>query len=179
MNVIVTGRHVEVTDALRTYAEDKIRKFDKFDANITEANFIFSLEKYRHKVEALLKINGHVIPAESVTEEMYSSIDEVLDKLGRRVKKYKEKMDSHRKGDDRSIKAGAEYTEDLPAEEQTGPLIIKSKRFNPKPMTSEEAAMQMDLLENEFFAFVNAANNDINVVYKRKDGNVGLIEPDR
>lgn len=179
MNVIVTGKNVDLTDALKAYAEDKVKKFDKFDANITEASFTFSLEKYRHKVEASLNLNGQPIQAESVTEEMYSSIDDVLDKLGRQVTKLKGKQGPRRQPDRGGATVAAPSVEEASAEEQAGRLIIKSNRFNPKPMTAEEAAMQMDLLKQDFFVFISSSGSDMNVVYRRKDGNVGLIQPTR
>src|SRR3989304_5515128 len=92
MNIIVTGRHLEVTDALKKYAEAKIKKFDRYLTNITEATITLSIEKYRHKAEVLLKVNGYLIQAEGITGEIYSSIDEVVEKLERQVKKYKEKL---------------------------------------------------------------------------------------
>lgn len=177
MNVIVTGRHVEVTDALKKYATDKIEKFERFEANITEANFVFSLEKHNHKVEASLKVNGHSIQADSVTEEMYSSIDEVLDKLGRQIRKMKDKTDSKRKSGEKQTMALAAAGEEGILEGGPAPLIIKSRRFDPKPMTAEEAAMQLDVLDQSFFVFVDSMSNGVNVVYRRKDGNVGLVEP--
>src|SRR4030065_1511947 len=104
MNIIVTGRHLEVTAALKTYAEKKIKKIGRYLSNISEAVITISVEKYRHKAEVLLKVNGVLIQAEGVTGEVYSSIDEVVEKLGRQIKKYKEKLVSHRKSEG---KAGA------------------------------------------------------------------------
>ncbi|MBI5143091.1 MAG: ribosome-associated translation inhibitor RaiA [Nitrospirae bacterium] len=178
MNVIVTGKNVDLTDALKAYAEDKVKKFDKFDANITEASFTFSLEKFRHKVEASLNLNGQPIQAESVTGEMYSSIDDVLDKLGRQVTKLKGKQGPRRQPE-RGAAVAAPSVEEAAAEEQAGRLIIKSNRFDPKPMTAEEAAMQMDLRKQDFFVFISSSGSDMNVVYRRKDGNIGLIQPAR
>jgi len=177
MNVIVTGRNVEVTDALKKYAGDKIRKFDKFDANITEASFVFNLEKFRHRVEASLKVNGQMIQAESTTEEMYSSIDEVLDKLGRRLKKLKGKTDARRKGEERSIKSVTANVEEIEEEGPSQKMIIRAEGFDAKPMTAEEAADQLDILKRDFFVFINSASNGLNVIYQRKDGNMGLIQP--
>ncbi len=127
------------------------------------------MEKYRHKAEVLLKVNGLMIQAESVTGEMYSSIDEVVEKLDRQVKKYKEKVVSHRKPE------GKETLPPVPGE--GAPVIIKRKSFDVKPMNTEEAAMQMELLDKNFFVFTNASSGDINVLYRRGDGNFGLIEP--
>lgn len=169
MNIIITGRHLELTDNLKEYVEVKIKKFKKYLNNITEATITLSVEKYRHKAEVLLKVNGLMIQAESVTGEMYSSIDEVVEKLERQVKKYKEKWLSYRKGE--------EKTPATIKSEESSPAIIKKKSFDIKPMNPEEAAMQMELLDKNFFVFTNASSGSINVLYRRNDGNVGLIEP--
>jgi putative sigma-54 modulation protein len=174
MNIIVTGRHLEITPALRDYAEKKIKRFDRYMSNISEAIVTLSVEKYRHKVEVLLKVNGVLIQAEGITGEVYSSIDEVVEKLERQIKKYKEKLVSHRKSEG---KAGITGTEAATTAEVG--RIIKNKRFELKPMSPDEAAMQMDLLDKNFFVFTNDNSGDINVIYRRRDGNFGLIEPVR
>ncbi len=171
MNIIVTGRHIEITPALKTYAEKKIKRFDRYLSNIAEAIVTISVEKYRHKVEVLMKANGVLIQAEGITGDVYSSIDEVTEKLERQVKRYKEKLVSHRKGEG---KAGLMTAEAIVPE--TG-KIIKNKRFELKPMSPDEAAMQMELLDKDFFVFTNDNSGDINVIYRRRDGNFGLIEP--
>lgn len=172
MNIIVTGRHLEVTPALKNYAEKKIKRFDRYISNISEAIVTLSVEKYRHKVEVLLKVNGVLIQAEGITGEVYSSIDEVSEKLERQIKKYKEKLVSHRKSEG---KASGIQLEGI-ATAETG-KIIKNKRFELKPMSPDEAAMQMELLDKDFFVFTNDNSGDINVIYRRRDGNFGLIEP--
>jgi putative sigma-54 modulation protein len=171
MNIIVTGRHLDITPALRTYAEKKIKRFDRYLSNIGEAIVTISVEKYRHKVEVLMKANGILIQAEGITGDVYSSIDEVTEKLERQVKKYKEKLVSHRKAEGKS---SVMTTEAIAPE--TG-RIIKNKRFELKPMSPDEAAMQMELLDKNFFVFTNDNSGDINVIYRRRDGNFGLIEP--
>jgi len=172
MNIIVTGRHLEVTPALKNYVEKKVKRFNRYLSNISEAVVTISVEKYRHKVEVLLKVNGVLIQAEGVTSEVYSSIDEVAEKLGRQIKKYKEKLVSHRKSEG---KASA-VKPDMSSTFETG-RIIKNKRFELKPMSPDEAVMQMDLLDKNFFVFTNDNSGDINVIYRRRDGNFGLIEP--
>jgi putative sigma-54 modulation protein len=171
MNIIITGRHLDLTDNLKQYAEGKIKKFRKYLTNITEASIILSVEKYRHKAEVLLRVNGVNIQAESVTGEMYSSIDDVVEKLERQVKKHRDKWVSHRKGDDKKPETSKP--------EEFAPAIIKEKSFDFKPMSPEEAAMQMDMQDTNFFVFTNSSSGSINVLYKRKDGNLGLIEPAR
>lgn len=170
MNIIVNGRHLEVTPALKSYAEEKLRKFDRYLSQITEAVVTLSIEKYRHKAEVLLKANGVLIQAEGITGEIYSSIDEVVEKLEKQVKKYKEKLVSHRKGEGKTPLS-------TPAPEPEQGKIIKRKRFDMKPMSPDEAAMQMELLDKDFFIFSNHATGEINVIYRRNDGNFGLIEP--
>jgi putative sigma-54 modulation protein len=113
-----------------------------------------------------------LIQAEGITGEIYSSIDEVVEKLDRQIKKYKEKLVSHRKGEG---KAGGTQLK-ATAVEETG-RIIKNKKFELKPMSPDEAAMQMELLDKNFFVFTNDSSGNINVIYRRNDGNFGLIEP--
>jgi len=169
MNIIINCRQMDSTRNLKDYAEEKIGKFKKYLGNISEATVTLSVEKYRHTAEVLLKVNGSFIQAESTTGEMYSSIDDVVEKLARQVRKYKEKNVSLRKNKSKS--------ESFPESEETMPTIIKNKSYNIKPMSVEEAAMQMDLLDKEFFVFTNASSGNINVLHKRNDGNFGLIEP--
>ncbi len=168
MNIIVNGRHLEITEALRNYAVEKIGKFEKYLSNINEAIVTLSVEKYRHKAEVLLKVNGVMIQAEGTTGEVYSAIDGVVEKLEKQVLRYKEKLQSHRKGEKRTIAATHK-------EEEKG-RIIKHKKFDMKPMSPDEAVHHMELLDKDFFVFVNDASGAINVVYRRKDGNYGLIE---
>jgi putative sigma-54 modulation protein len=171
MNIIVNGRHLDITPALRTYSVEKISKFEKFISNISEAVVTLSVEKYRHKAEVLLKVNGSLIQAESVTGEIYSSIDEVVEKLEKQVIKYKEKLQTFRKSDKKTAPVQA-------AEKKEGPsAIIKYKKFEMKPMSPEEAVDQMELIDKNFYIFANQTSGNINVVYRRGDGNFGLIEP--
>lgn len=172
MNVIVNGRHLHVTSGLKDYAGEKIRKFERYFPNITEAVVTLSVEKYRHKAEAMLNADGFLIQAEAVTEDIFSAIDEVSEKLEKQIKKYKEKLVSHRKGEGKKqIQPPSKTTTETGA-------IIKRKRFDLKPMEPDEAVMQMELLDKDFYVFTNISSNDINVVYRRKDGNFGLIEPE-
>jgi putative sigma-54 modulation protein len=170
MNIIVNGRHLEITPALRSYSVEKISKFEKFISNISEAVVTLSVEKYRHKAEVLLKVNGSLIQAESVTGEIYSSIDEVVEKLEKQVVKYKEKSLTHRKTEKKVAPFSAE-------KEESRSAIIKYKKFEMKPMSPEEAVDQMELIDKDFYIFANQASGNINVVYRRGDGNYGLIEP--
>ena len=171
MNIVTSARHLELTPALKNYAEEKVAKFDRYLSNISEAKVTLILEKNVHKAEILLNVNGILIWAESSTGDVYSAIDEVIDKLDMQVKKYKGKLNSHRKGESGKTAIGA------PSPADEGGRIIKTKRFGIKPMTPEEASMQMELLDKNFFIFTDASTGQINVIYKRNDGNYGLIEP--
>jgi putative sigma-54 modulation protein len=170
MNIIINGRHFDITPALRGYAEEKIGRFEKYISNITEAVVTLSVEKYRHKAEVLLKVNGVLIQAEGVTGEVYSAIDEVVEKLEKQVVRHKEKLHSYRKGEKRAVGNTSSGISDIGR-------IIKHKRFDMKPMSPEEAVDQMELLDKDFFVFANDLSGDVNVVYRRRDGNYGLIEP--
>lgn len=185
MQVIVTGKNIDVTSALKTYSEDKVRKVEKYLHNVTEAVVMLSCEKYRHIAEVTIKVNGVLIQGKEATEEMYSSIDKVMDKIERQVSKYKEKLSSHKaRGEKRSeaIAALGAASEEFPEGLAEGledeiPRIIKTKRFDIKPMSPEEAVMQMDLQDKNFFVFLSSKDQQVNVIYRRDDGNVGLIEP--
>jgi len=172
MNITVNGRHMDMTDALKAYAAEKVGKLEKYLTPGSEAVVTLSVEKYRHRAEVQIKANGILIQAQEETGEMYSSIDQVLDKLERQVKKYKERLKEHKgRGEEKGAHPEPE------GERERIPEIIKTKRFDMKPMTPEEAVMQMDLLDKDFFVFSNVSTGSLNVIYRRNDGNVGLIEP--
>lgn len=175
MQVIVNGRHIDVTDALRSYAESKVKKIEKYLPDTTEAVVTLSVQKYRHNAEILIKVNGLLIQADEETEEMYSAIDKVMDKIERQVKRYKEKLLNRHKSSEGVKTASKTNAEEV--EDKDTPKIIKTKRFEIKPMLPDEAVMQMELLHKDFFVFTNAGDNKVNVIYRRRDGNIGLIEP--
>ena len=174
MQVSVVGRHIEVTDALKQYATEKFSRLEKYLPKTVQAVITLSVvKKVHHIAEAAIKSNGVLIQASEETEEMYSAIDLLIEKIERRVRRYKERLVDHKHQGGKGEGLGAESA---PAEDRI-PQIIKTKRFDLKPMQPEEAVMQMELLDKDFFIFSNAGNGQVNVIYKRKDGNVGLIEP--
>jgi putative sigma-54 modulation protein len=173
MIIVVNGRNVEVTPSLKKYAEDKISKFDRYLANISEANITLSIQKHRHKAEVLIKANGTQIQAEGITDELYSSIDEVVTKLDKQIKKLKGKIISSRKANEKT-KSAAPPSETQSVE--TG-RIIKKKVANIKPMSPEEASMQMELSGKDFLVFTNSESGNVSVIYRMNNGNFGLIEP--
>jgi putative sigma-54 modulation protein len=175
MNIVVNGRNVDVTPALKSYAEEKITRFDKYLPKITEAVVTLSIQKFRHKAEVLIKANGTQIQAEGETEELYSAIDEVTQKLDRQIKKLKGKLQTHRKTEGRARSAEPTGVGMEEASPETGRIVRKT--VHAKPMSPEEAAIQMQTTNQEFMAFMNFESGDMNVIYRRSDGDLGLIEP--
>jgi len=176
MQVSVIGRHIEVTEALKQYATEKFNRLEKYLPKALDVVITLSVvKKVHHIAEAVIKSNGVLIQASEETQEMYSAIDLLIEKIERRVRRYKEKLVEHKHHGGR-----AEASEALSSHPGDRiPQIIKTKRFDLKPMLPEEAVMQMELLDKDFFIFANAGSGQVNVIYKRRDGNVGLIEPAR
>lgn len=177
MKIIIRGKNIEATEALKKYAEKKISKIDKYFSVDTEAQVTMSVERGIHKVEVTAGINGLILRAEEATDDMYASIDQVVDKLERQISKYKTRI--NRKARQQGAKRPAAGRQAATEDEYDDELaVVKNKRFVIKPMTVEEAILQMNLLGHDFFVFANAESNDeFNVVYRRKDGRYGLIEP--
>lgn len=173
MNVLVRGRNVEVTNALKEYVEKRVGKLSKFLDDVNEATVIMTVEGDSHKVEVTVPYNGVILRGEEATGDMYSSIDLITDKLEKQIEKYKGKLARRR------FSNGQKAAVDVRAQDESdGPKVVKTKRFAIKPMPVDEAVMQMNLLGHSFFVFSNAETEQVNVVYKRKDGNYGLIEPE-
>jgi putative sigma-54 modulation protein len=174
MRFIITGRNIDVTEGLKSAVEEKLGKLDRFFAPQTEVNVTLSVEKDRQKIEVTIPVKGNIIRSEQVSSDMYVSIDLVEEVIERQLKKYKNKI-----VDKQQNTAGftSEYVDkDYDDEEEI--KIIRSKRFGIKPMVPEEACVQMELLGHNFFVFLNADTNEVNVVYKRKGNTFGLIEPE-
>jgi len=177
MSVTVTFRHTEPMESLRAYAEEKVAKTKKyFDAPL-EAHIVLSVEKFRHIADVTLNVDGGRIKAVEETEDMYSAIDKVMDKIELQVKKRMSKIRDHRpegqKGEGIPVE---EEAEDTPALSRDEP-VIEMEKLEAKPMDPEEAVMQLNLLDQDFLVFRNAKSKEINVLYKKGDGNLGLIEP--
>lgn len=171
MKITIKGRNIDVTEALRQYIEKRITKFERFLNEVGEAIITVSTEKFTHKIDVLFKVNGHLIQAEGKTEDLYSAVDQVVEKLEKQVLKYKEKIQNKNKKSNKYSQQVATPSED------SAKRIVKYKKFDLRPMSPEEAVDQMELLDKDFFVFVNSFTGQVNVVYKRKDGNYGLIEP--
>jgi putative sigma-54 modulation protein len=177
MQITITGKNMEITPAIKQYAQEKLVKMHKYLESISDAHVILSLQKYLHIAEITLHANGITIRAEERSDDMYSSLDLVMDKIERQLRKYKEKIMAHglRKGNRLGAsKLTSSLAEDMG--EEVG-KVLRTKRFPVKPQYPDEAIMQMELLGHNFYVFRNADTEEINVIYKRKDGNYGLIEP--
>ncbi|MEW9124683.1 MAG: ribosome-associated translation inhibitor RaiA [Thermotaleaceae bacterium] len=174
MEIKVSGRNLEVTDALRDTVVAKLERFGKYFKEDTEAQATLSVEKNRQILEVTIPINGSILRVEEATDDMYASVDRVIDKLNRQIEKHKTKLEKKYRGHD-TIRF--ENIPDIEPQERQDARIVKTKRFAVKPMDTEEAVLQMELIGHNFFVFTNAETDDINVLYKRKDGNYGLIEP--
>ncbi len=177
MQVSVTFRKMEPSDSLKSYATDKAMRLKRYIAMPADVNVVLAKQKYRYIADIRVMSRGIVLRGEENTEDMYSSIDLALDKIERQARKYRDKIRKYE-----PVKLGKEIMirhkvlDRESMEEEEGPRIIKTSEFNAKPMSVDEAVMQMDLMNNDFLVFTNANTRDVNVVYRRQDGNFGLIE---
>ena len=174
MRFIITGRNIDVTEGLRSAVEDKLGKLDRFFAPETEISVTLSVEKERQKIEVTIPVKGNIIRSEQTSSDMYVSIDLVEEVIERQLKKYKNKIVDKQQN---AVAFSKEFI-DNDYEDEEEVKINRSKRFGVKPMVPEEACVQMELLGHNFFVFLNAETNEVNVVYKRKGDTYGLIEPE-
>ncbi|MFC1591714.1 ribosome hibernation-promoting factor, HPF/YfiA family [Thermodesulfobacteriota bacterium] len=176
MDIRVTFRHLEQNDALRNYAQEKVLRIEKYVSNITEVHVILSLEKRSHIAEVIVNVTRDQITAKQVNEDnMYTAIDLVMDKIDRQVKKYKDKITRHK---DQHRKARHNVVEASSVPESQTTNIIKTESVFIQHMTADEALLKIELTEDDFFVFKNAETDKVNVLYKRRDGDFGLIEPE-
>jgi putative sigma-54 modulation protein len=175
MKYIIKGKQVSVTPGMQEKAEKKIHKFAKFFRPDAEAILTFKVEKDRFIFEVAIHSDGTIIRAEERSDDMYAAMDLVVDKLERQIRKHKTKLGKqiHQEA---LIPANFDISEDI--EEDSDYDVVKTKHFALKPMHIEEAILQMNLLGHSFFVFTNGDTETVNVVYKRKDGRYGLIEPE-
>lgn len=178
MQITTTFRHMEQSEALKSYAAEKLERVKKYIDEPVTAQVFFTVEKIRHAAEVTLTAKGIIIKAAEETNDMYAALDAVVDKIERQLRRYKERLKDHKPtADTRAIEVQKSIVTAESIEQQAAPVIIPSKTISIKPMSVEEAVMQMDLLHKDFLVFTDAATEVINVVYRRKDGNYGLIEP--
>ena len=174
MRFIITGRNIDITEGLKSAVEEKLGKLDRFFAPETEVNVTLSVEKERQKIEVTIPVKGNIIRSEQVSSDMYVSIDLVEEIIERQLRKYKNKII------DKKQSAGfqPEFVEKDFEDDGNEIKIIRTKKFGFKPMYPEDACVQMELLGHDFYVFCNAETDEVNVVYRRKNGAFGLIEPE-
>ena len=179
MIITISGKNIEVSDYLEELINKKVSKLDKYFPEDTQAHVTPSVERNRHIVEVTIPYAGGLIRGEETSGDMYASVDNVLSKLEKQIVRHRTKLE-------KSLRAGAfrapepvyadAFTQDDLDEEAA--KVVKVKRFDIKPMTVDEAMLQLEMLGHSFYMFTNGDTNQINVIYKRKDGNYGLIEPE-
>jgi putative sigma-54 modulation protein len=178
MRLQVKCKNVEVSDSIRRYAEEKMRKLDRKLHALTQVELELRVEKNpsisaNQVAEATIWTKGPTLRAREASTDMKASIDQLTEKLLRQIEHYRAKR-SRRQVRGNGIPPGGSMS--IP-EEETGPTIVKVKQFSVKPMSAEEAALQLDLIGHDFFVFRSDESGDVNVIYRRKDGGYGLIEP--
>ena len=181
MKMEIRGKNVEVTEALRDYTQKRISKLEKYFEEIRTAHVTMSLEGEGQKVEVTIPLNGVILRGEETTEDMYMSVDMVLDKLEKQIEKFRSKLLNRHRGTGLKQAPPVEGRKEKELEYRFVDdqfKVVRTKRFALKPMDEEEAIMQMNLLGHNFFVFFNAGSDEVNVVYRRNDGDYGLIEPD-
>jgi len=171
--------NLDPSDTLKAYASEKLDRFDKFLDNPARANVVLTVEKFRHIAEISISADGFMVNAHEETSDMYSAIDMALDKLDKQIRKNKKKFKKHRSEAARSKTFAYEQSSDISGEtgEEALPGIGRVRSIEYKPMDVEEAVLQMRLINDNFLVFTNSQSQQVNVLYRLKDGNFGLIEP--
>lgn len=184
MQMNITFRHLDPIDSLKNYAREKVDRVNKYLDRTTEAHVVLSLERHLHHADITIHSGTYVLRGKEKSEDMYASIDLAMDKIERQLKRYKEKLKAHH-GPERVhhradlVERKARYSvleSSAPDHADAAVKVIKTNEILARPMAVEEAVMQMDLLNNEFYVFTNSTSMEMNVIYKRKDGAIGLIE---
>lgn len=186
MQILITGRNLEITDDIRDYVEKKVGKAEIFLDGIIEANVVFDLKGHRYIAEVTLMARRVTFHAQSETGNIFASIDDVVDKIDIQTRRYKERVKDRRHRASQLEAAlqlsKADEVDEVDVsedEEESAPQLVKvAEKFASKPMTAEEAAMQLELSRNEFIMFLNSETDQINVVYRRRSGDYGWIEPE-
>jgi putative sigma-54 modulation protein len=174
MQTSVTFKNLDPSDHIKSYVSEKLNRLDKYLYNPADANVVLSVEKFRHIAEINIVGDRLNVNGKEETEDMYSAIDMTLDKIEKQIKKNKEKVREHRSGKGKA--KGVLIDDTVSAEEDPEKQVI-IKNINFKPMDTDEAVMQMEIANNNFMVFTNARSGRVNVIYRRKDGHYGLIQP--
>jgi putative sigma-54 modulation protein len=185
IDITVRGKNIEVTDGLKAYTEKRLQKLAKYLPNLREAIVREGVERNQHRVEVTLEGDGLLLRGEERSDNMYASVDLVFEKLEQRVKKFKDRH-SHHSHHDKSVRKNVvannhtPFEEVLPAQtdaDELGPRIVREKRVTMKPMVAEDAARMMELIDHDFYIFLDSDSDQVQVIYRRGDGNYGLIMP--
>lgn len=176
MKFIISGKNIDVTPGLKETIMNKLGKLEKYFTPDTEVIVTLSVEKERQRIEVTIPVKGDIIRSEQVSTDMYVSIDLVEEVIERQLRKYKTKLVARHQGGNHFKKEF--FEEDESDGEPDEISIVRTKKFGIKPMYPEDACVQMELLGHDFFVFCNAETDEVNVVYKRKNGTFGLIEPE-
>ncbi|MCX5863187.1 MAG: ribosome-associated translation inhibitor RaiA [Desulfomonile sp.] len=177
MQLSVTFRHMEPSEALKNYVHERTAKLSKYIDKPVESQVILTVHKFRQIVDVVINVDGLRIAGQEAHEDMYAAIDLVMDKIERQVKKYREKIRKHKPLQGREIRWRRDIYDQDSFDDDREPVVVRTENYFVKPMSVDEAAMQMDLSQQEFLVFNNASTQTVNVLYRKKDGNYGLIVP--
>ena len=175
MRYTITGRNIEVTPGLKTAIEKKIGKLEHFFTPDTEVIVALSAQKDRQKIEVTIPVKGNTIRAEESSTDMYVSIDLVEEVIERQIRRYRKKLIDKKQA---ALSFSQAFIDEEEDEQEDDIRIVKTKKFAIKPTIPEEACLQMEMLGHNFYVFLNSDTDQVNVVYKRKNGTYGLIEPE-
>ena len=178
MKITITSRKVNLKDNFKERVEKKLSKFDRIFGEDAEANVTVTLEKNRQTVELTIRQNGMVYRAENTAPEMNGALDAVVAIMGRQIRKNKCRLDKELRTGLLADYIAHDDTEPQEGEDETEYQIVRTKHFPVKPLDVEEAILQMNMVGHQFYMYRNSTTGEINVVYRRKDGTYGLLEPD-
>lgn len=181
MQISVTFRHMSASDPIKNHAMEKVEHIRKFLDDATEVHVVLSIERYLHKADIHMQSHGVLIRGEESSSDMYNSIDRAIEKIEKQLRRYRNKIQKHRPSEGARLKLRLKLMDAAePADSETAselpPTITETKEFDAKPMMLDEALMQMDLLHNDIFVFLNVKTDQINVLYRKKGNKYGLIE---
>jgi putative sigma-54 modulation protein len=177
MEITVTFRHMEPSESIRLYAQEKLSKIKRYLDSPMEAHVVLEVEKFRHIADVTLNVDGTRVKGVEETGDIYSAIDQVMDKIEAQVKRHRSKVRVRRPENIKGDEILAEETSEEAVVQAPDEPAIVTEKLASKPMDPEEAAMQLNMSQQDFLAFRNSRTKEMNVIYKRRDGDLGLIEP--
>lgn len=173
MNIMIRGKHIEVTDALKEYVLKRVGKLEKYSDEFMDVKVTLLVEEGRHRVEVTAPIHGIILRGEEESTDMYASIDLVIEKLERQIDKYRTRINKRMRS-----KVLKDHETEHPVDPEDDEKVVRNKRFTNKPMSVDEAIMQMNLVGHNFYVFTNSESQAVNVIYRRNTGDYGLLEPE-